>query len=66
LLHLSDLRSVTHPTRAVDLTISKNRFGSLGRASLIFRPDLGLFGEEGIAGCRVDRDAISEAAARLL
>jgi replicative DNA helicase len=45
-LHPSEQRSVTDPARAIDLTISKNRFGSLGKVSLIFRPDLGLFGEE--------------------
>lgn len=42
----SDQRPVTHPARAVDLTIAKNRDGEIGYVPLVFRPDLGVMREE--------------------
>lgn len=40
-------RKAVPPARAVDLVVAKNRYGELGSVSLVFRADIGLFGEEG-------------------
>jgi replicative DNA helicase len=42
-----DERKATPPARAVDLVVGKNRYGELGSVPLVFRADIGLFGEEG-------------------
>ena len=42
----NEQRMATHPAIAVDLTLSKNRFGPVGSIPLIFRPDVGVFREE--------------------
>ena len=39
-------RIATPPARAVDLILSKNRFGDTGTVPLIFRPNIGVFREE--------------------
>jgi replicative DNA helicase len=52
-------REATHPARAVDLSVGKNRNGETGRVELIFRPDLGVLREaaptqaNGHAGARI-------------
>jgi replicative DNA helicase len=38
-------RMATPPTRAVELTVAKNRHGDTGKVGLIFRPDLGTMRE---------------------
>ncbi len=42
----SEKRHAMPPARAVDLTISKNRNGDIGKAELVFRPDIGTLREE--------------------
>ncbi|MDI6791049.1 MAG: DnaB-like helicase C-terminal domain-containing protein [Thermodesulfobacteriota bacterium] len=39
-------RIASPPARAVDLNVSKNRFGGTGTVPLIFRPNIGIFREE--------------------
>jgi replicative DNA helicase len=39
-------RMATPPTRAVELTVAKNRHGDTGKVGLVFRPDLGSMREE--------------------
>lgn len=39
-------RQATPPAQAVTLTVAKNRHGETGKASLIFRPDIGQLREE--------------------
>jgi replicative DNA helicase len=39
-------RMAAPPTRAVELTVAKNRHGDTGKVGLIFRPDLGTMREE--------------------
>lgn len=45
-LHKSEQRMTTPPAIAVDLTVSKNRFGPEGSVHLIFRGNVGAFREE--------------------
>jgi replicative DNA helicase len=44
-LHRSQSRQALEPTRAVDLTIAKNRNGETGSAELLFRADKGVMRE---------------------
>lgn len=39
-------RKAVPPARAVDLVVGKNRYGEPGSVPLVFRADIGLFGEE--------------------
>ncbi|MDP9440186.1 MAG: DnaB helicase C-terminal domain-containing protein, partial [Actinomycetota bacterium] len=45
-LHRSQDRTAMEPTRAVDLTVAKNRNGELGKVELIFRANIGDMEEE--------------------